>query len=313
MPNHVVVIGSINVDAILHIQRLPQPGETIQMDAFSKAAGGKGANQAVAAARSGAKTSFIGRVGDDANAAFMRGELVKNQIDTQYVATTADTETGQAYILLQASGQNSIIIQNGANFELTPADVQRAIGLIQAADFVVAELETPVAATAEAFKIAKAAGKVTILNPAPAQKELPEALLKNVDLIAPNETESELITGIPVTDEASMRQSAEYYHQLGIRGVVITLGSKGSFISLDGQATLVPAFKVKAVDTTAAGDTFIGALVSNLQPDLGNIVDAATYASMASSFTVQKLGAFPSIPMGDEVRAGLAKVKMSPA
>ncbi|KMO63787.1 ribokinase, partial [Lacticaseibacillus rhamnosus] len=117
----------------------------------------------------------------------------------------------------------------------------------------------------------------------------------------------------PVTDEASMRQSAAYYHQLGIRGVVITLGSKGSFISLDGQATLVPAFKVKAVDTTAAGDTFIGALVSNLQPDLGNIVDAATYASMASSFTVQKLGAFPSIPMGDEVRAGLAKVKMSPA
>ncbi|MBF5067391.1 ribokinase, partial [Salmonella enterica subsp. enterica serovar Istanbul] len=106
-------------------------------------------------------------------------------------------------------------------------DVQRAIGLIQAADFVVAELETPVAATAEAFKIAKAAGKVTILNPAPAQKELPEALLKNVDLIAPNETESELITGIPVTDEASMRQSAEYYHQLGLRGVVITLGSKG--------------------------------------------------------------------------------------
>jgi len=143
MPNHVVVIGSINVDAILHIQRLPQPGETIQMDAFSKAAGGKGANQAVAAARSGAKTSFIGRVGNDANAAFMRGELVKNQIDTQYVATTADTETGQAYILLQASGQNSIIIQHGANFELTPADVQRATGLIQSADFVVAELETP--------------------------------------------------------------------------------------------------------------------------------------------------------------------------
>ena len=228
MPNHVVVIGSINVDAILHIQRLPQPGETIQMDAFSKAAGGKGANQAVAAARSGAKTSFIGRVGNDANAAFMRGELVKNQIDTQYVATTADTETGQAYILLQASGQNSIIIQHGANFELTPADVQRATGLIQSADFVVAELETPVAATAEAFKIAKAADKVTILNPAPAQKDLPEALLKNVDLIAPNETESELITGIPVTDEASMRQSAAYYHQLGIRGVVITLGSKGS-------------------------------------------------------------------------------------
>ncbi len=226
MPNHVVVIGSINVDSILHIQRLPQPGETIKMDTFSQAAGGKGANQAVAAARSGAKTSFIGRVGDDANAAFMRGELVKNQIDTQYVATTVGTQTGQAYILLQASGQNSIIIQHGANFEVTPADVQRAADLIQSADFVVAEFETPVDATAEAFKIAKAAGKMTILNPAPAQKDLPAALLKNVDLIAPNETESELITGIPVVDEDSMRASAAYYHELGIRGVIITLGSK---------------------------------------------------------------------------------------
>lgn len=309
MPNHVVVIGSINVDSILHIQRLPQPGETIKMDTFSQAAGGKGANQAVAAARSGAKTSFIGRVGDDANAAFMRGELVKNQIDTQYVATTVGTQTGQAYILLQASGQNSIIIQHGANFEVTPADVQRAADLIQSADFVVAEFETPVDATAEAFKIAKAAGKMTILNPAPAQKDLPAALLKNVDFIAPNETESELITGIPVVDEDSMRASAAYYHELGIRGVIITLGSKGSFISLDGEATIVPAFKVKAVDTTAAGDTFIGALASVLQTDLKNIVTAATYASMASSFTVQKLGAFPSIPMGDEVRAALAKIK----
>lgn len=309
MPNHVVVIGSINVDSILHIQRLPQPGETIKMDTFSQAAGGKGANQAVAAARSGAKTSFIGRVGDDANAAFMRGELVKNQIDTQYVATTVGTQTGQAYILLQASGQNSIIIQHGANFEVTPADVQRAADLIQSADFVVAEFETPVDATAEAFKIAKAAGKMTILNPAPAQKDLPAALLKNVDLIAPNETESELITGISVVDEDSMRASAAYYHELGIRGVIITLGSKGSFISLDGEATIVPAFKVKAVDTTAAGDTFIGALASVLQTDLKNIVTAATYASMASSFTVQKLGAFPSIPMGDEVRAALAKIK----
>lgn len=309
MPNHVVVIGSINVDSILHIQRLPQPGETIKMDTFSQAAGGKGANQAVAAARSGAKTSFIGRVGDDANAAFMRGELVKNQIDTQYVATTVGAQTGQAYILLQASGQNSIIIQHGANFEVTPADVQRAADLIQSADFVVAEFETPVDAKAEAFKIAKAAGKMTILNPAPAQKDLPAALLKNVDLIAPNETESELITGIRVVDEDSMRASAAYYHELGIRGVIITLGSKGSFISLDSEATIVPAFKVKAVDTTAAGDTFIGALASVLQTDLKNIVTAATYASMASSFTVQKLGAFPSIPMGDEVRAALAKIK----
>ncbi|TLQ51390.1 ribokinase [Lacticaseibacillus casei] len=309
MPNHVVIIGSINVDAILHIQRLPKPGETMEMAAFLQAAGGKGANQAVAAARSGAKTSFIGRVGDDANAAFMRGELVKNKIDTQYVSTTSGEQTGQAYILLQASGQNSIIIQHGANFDLTPNDVQKAATLIQTADFVVAELETPVDATTEAFKIAKAAGKVTILNPAPAQKDLPLTLLKNVDLITPNETESELITGIPVTDEASMRASAAYYHELGIRGVIITLGSKGSFISLDGQATIVPAFKVKAVDTTAAGDTFIGALASVLQIDLKNIVEAATYASMASSFTVQKLGAFPSIPMGDDVKAKLDKIR----
>ncbi|KRK74246.1 ribokinase [Lacticaseibacillus nasuensis] len=307
MSNTVAVIGSINVDSILHIKALPQPGETIAMEAFSKAAGGKGANQAVAAARAGAATSFVGRVGDDANADFMLKQLADNGITTADITRTANQQTGQAYILLQASGQNSIIVQAGANFDLTEADIDAAKATIQAADFVIAQFETPIPAAIRAFTLAHEAGKLTILNPAPAKREIPEALLAVTDLIMPNETESEVITGIPVTDEASMAANAKYYHERGIAGVIITLGSTGSYVATQTVHEIVPAFKVKAVDTTAAGDTFIGALAAELRPDLSNLVAAVRYASKSSSFTVQKLGAFPSIPTRAVVAAALAE------
>ncbi|MHA3065426.1 ribokinase [Lacticaseibacillus saniviri] len=306
--NRVVVVGSINVDSILHIAQLPQPGETISMQDFSKAPGGKGANQAVAAARNGAQTSFIGRVGEDENGQLMLRELGGNNIETRYVQETVATQTGQAYILLQASGQNSIIIQHGANYALNADDVHAAHDLISRADFVVAECETPVEATIAAFEIAHAAGKQTILNPAPAQVSLPEALLRLTDFIIPNETEAEMITGITVTDLASMRTTATQLHQLGIAGVIITLGERGSYVSLGNIDELVPAFAVKAVDTTAAGDTFIGALASELQPDANNLPAAVRYASMASAFTVQTMGALPSIPRRDVVVATLEKI-----
>lgn len=297
MSNRVVILGSINVDNILHIQELPKPGETIEMADFSKAAGGKGANQAIAAVRSGAQTTFIGKIGDDANGQMMLTALKKDNINTENIGV-AKTQTGQAYILLVASGQNSIIIQHGANFELTPTDVQQAREAIVAADFVVAQAETPLDVAEEAFKIAHEAGKRTILNPAPAHQNLPKSLLAETDIIIPNETESTVITGIPVTDDISTyRENAEFYHRLGIAGVIITLGSAGSYVSTKQIQQQVPAFKVKAVDTTAAGDTFIGALSAVLLPDLSNLVAAATYASRASSLTVQHLGAFPSIPL----------------
>lgn len=305
MTNKIVIVGSINVDNILHIQSLPQPGETISMTAFSKAAGGKGANQAVAAARAAAQTSFIGRVGDDDNGRFMLAQLKSDGIATRDVQVTSGQQTGQAYILLQASGQNSIIIQHGANFDVTTADVEASTDTISAADFTIAQFETPISATIRAFELAHAAGKKTILNPAPAQADLPEQLLRATDLIMPNETESEVITGIKVKDEVSMKASADYFHRLGITAVIITLGAKGSYVSAPDLAQIIPAFKVKAVDTTAAGDTFIGAMAAELKPDLSNLAQAIRYASKASSFTVQTLGAFPSIPKRSTVEHAL--------
>jgi ribokinase len=265
------------------------------MNEFSKAAGGKGANQAVAAARSGAKTTFIGRIGNDDNGQFMLKQLQDNGIATSSVQVSA-TQTGQAYILLQESGQNSIIVQAGANGMVTPADIATNHEVIDQAVFLIAQVETPINATLAAFEYAHTVGVTTIFNPAPIQTSLPEALINVTDIIVPNETEAESITGIPVTDERSMHANADYFHRLGIRAVIVTLGSTGSYVSMDTIETIVPAFKVHAIDTTAAGDTFIGALAAELSPDLHNLIPAVTYASRASSLTVQKLGAFPSIP-----------------
>ncbi|GBG04765.1 ribokinase [Lactobacillus rodentium] len=294
--NKVTIIGSINVDNILHIKKLPQPGETIAMTEFSKAAGGKGANQAIASVRGENETVFVGRVGDDENGNFMLNQFKDNGIKIEHIVTSKNQQTGQAYILLQESGQNSIIIQHGANFDLSVEDVEAAKEDITSSDFVIAQFETPLEATIAAFKLAHEAGKITILNPAPARGDIPEELLKLTDIITPNETEAESITGIKVTDENSMQASAKYFHNLGVKGVIITLGSIGSYVSYGEISEVVPAFKVKAVDTTAAGDTFIGALASELKTDLSNIKESIIYASKSSSFTVQKLGAFPSIP-----------------
>lgn len=294
--NKVTIVGSINVDNILHIKKLPQPGETIAMTEFSKAAGGKGANQAVASSRADSKTVFVGRVGSDDNGRYMLNQFKDNGINIDHVAVTENQQTGQAYILLQESGQNSIIIQHGANFDVSASDVREAQDQIEDSDFVIAQFETPLDAIIEAFKIARNAGKATILNPAPARSDIPDELLKLTDLITPNETEVQSITGIEVVDEASMKKAADKLHEMGVKGIIITVGEKGSYVSYEDLEQIIPAFKVKAVDTTAAGDTFIGALASELKPDLSNLKESIIYASKSSSFTVQKLGAFPSIP-----------------
>lgn len=307
--NKVTIVGSINVDNIMHIKKLPQPGETIAMSEFSKAAGGKGANQAVASSRAKNETIFVGRVGDDDNGRFMLEQFKENGINVDYVAITPNQQTGQAYILLQETGQNSIIIQHGANFDVTAEDVRNAKSQIEDSDFVIAQFETPIEATIEAFKIAREAGKITILNPAPARTDIPEELLELTDLITPNETEAESITGIKVDSEESMKKSSEIFHQMGIKGVIITIGERGSYVSYEDIEEIVPAFKVKAVDTTAAGDTFLGALSSELKPDLSNLRDSVIYASKSSSFTVQKLGAFPSIPTREVVEDALKEKK----
>lgn len=304
MVNHVVVLGSINVDTTYHVNRFPQPGETIAAQSKSSAPGGKGANQAVAAARSGAQTAFVGAVGSDNEGQYMLEALKENGIDTSHINIDKYHGTGSAAITLDANGQNDIMVYGGANQAMQPGEFGDLSELLAHTDFLIAQFETPQAVALDLFKQAKEQGVTTVLNPAPAHEIMPE-LLQYTDVIAPNETECALLTGIELTDEDSMLKSADYFRERGVKHLLITLGDRGVFYSTPDDHGLVPAFKVKAVDTTAAGDTFIGALCSQLEKDLANVEDSLRYAQRASSLTVQRMGAMPSIPTGEDVKAAL--------
>lgn len=301
MTNKVIVLGSLNIDTTMHVGRLPLPGETLKMSDLSTSGGGKGANQAISAARSGASTSFIGSVGNDFQGQQMK-EILKNEgINIENIVESTEG-TGQAFILLQESGENSILIYGGANQTIDEESLTQATPMIDDAQFIIAQFETPLEITQKAFELAKKSGTKTILNPAPAQSIVSE-LMQTVDLIIPNETEAEILTGIKVVDEESCLKASEELIGKGAKNVIITLGSKGAFYYLESKEYgLIPAFKVNAVDTTAAGDTFIGALCSQLELDFSNIKDAIKYASKASSIAVQRFGAIPSIPTSDEIK-----------
>ena len=299
--NKVTVIGSINLDTNLRVAQMAKPGETIHAKEHYSAAGGKGANQAVAAARSGCAVSFVGAVGDDAPGKEMLALLKKENINLDGVKEVANESTGQAFITVDDSGQNSITIYSGANYAFDQDDIEQNSDLIAASDFVVAQFETPIEATIQGFKIARQNSAKTILNSAPAITEIPAELLQVTDIIIPNETEAATITGVEVVDEKSAKKAADKLHELGVSAVIITIGNKGAFYDFQDKQGLIPAFKVKAVDTTAAGDTFIGAMTSILKPDFSNLSDAITFANKASSLTVQGYGAQPSIPTKAEV------------
>lgn len=299
--NTITVVGSINLDRTIRVKQMPKPGETMHTKEIFSAGGGKGANQAVAAKRSEAATNFIGAVGNDEAGAMMRELLSEEGIELAGVQTLEKQATGQAYIIVDDQGENSIMIHSGANNAFTPKQVQAYADVIKASDFVIAQFESTLESTIEAFKIAREADVKTILNPAPALENVPEELLKVTDMIIPNETETEILTGIKVTDEASMKAAADHLHQLGIEAVIITIGSKGAFYDVKGRTGIVPAFKVNAVDTTAAGDTFIGAMSSVLMKDFSNLEQAIKYGNQASSLTVQRFGAQPSIPYKNEL------------
>ncbi|MDT2760084.1 ribokinase [Enterococcus xiangfangensis] len=300
--NTITIIGSINLDRTIRVKQMPKPGETMHTKEIFSAGGGKGANQAVAAKRSEAATNFIGAVGNDAAGEMMRGLLADEGIELAGVQTLEKQATGQAYIIVDDQGENSIMIHSGANNVFTPQQVQEQADVIKASDFVIAQFESTLESTVEAFKIAREAGVKTILNPAPALEHVPEELLKVTDMIVPNETETEILTGIKVTDEASLKAAADQLHQLGIEAVIITIGSKGAYYDVQGRNGIIPAFKVNAVDTTAAGDTFIGAMSSVLANDFSNLEEAIEYGNKASSLTVQRFGAQPSIPYKNELK-----------
>lgn len=304
MSNKIAILGSINVDTTYHVERFPQPGETISAISKSSAPGGKGANQAVAAARSGAKTYFVGKVGDDNEGKFMLEALREEHVDTDCIVVDKVHGTGTAMVTLDVNGQNHIMVYGGANQALLKEDLENTDKVLDSVDFLISQFETPQDVTAAAFKEAKNHGVITFLNPAPAH-EIDSEVLKYTDIIAPNETESAILTGIKLNGEDSMLKTAEYFADKGVDNLLITLGSRGVFYSTSNGHGLVPAFKVKAVDTTAAGDTFVGAMASQLHTNLDNIEEALVYGQRASSLTVQKMGAMPSIPFGDQVEEAL--------
>ncbi|HEH1198082.1 TPA: ribokinase [Staphylococcus aureus] len=301
MTNKVVILGSTNVDQFLTVERYAQPGETLHVEEAQKAfGGGKGTNQAIATARMQADTTFITKIGTDGVADFILEDFKVAHIDTSYIIKTAEAKTGQAFITVNAEGQNTIYVYGGANMTMTPEDVINAKDAIINADFVVAQLEVPIPAIISAFEIAKAHGVTTVLNPAPA-KALPNELLSLIDIIVSNETEAELLSGIKVTNEQSMKDNANYFLSIGIKTVLITLGKQGTYFATKNQSQHIEAYKVNAIDTTAAGDTFIGAFVSRLNKSQDNLADAIDFGNKASSLTVQKHGAQASIPLLEEV------------
>ncbi|MDO4912649.1 MAG: ribokinase [Lactobacillus sp.] len=298
--NKVTIIGSINLDRTIKAKRIPEGGETLHADEIFTAGGGKGANQAVASARLGADTHLIGAVGQDADGKNLLADLAKDGVNVDAVVKLADLQTGQAFIMLDANSENRIMVYGGANLGMPDEQVIKHKQIISDSDFVVAQFEMQESNIIAGFKLARESNTVTVLNPAPAKKMSPE-LLALTDVIIPNETEAALLTGVKVEDEAGMLKASQKLHELGIKVVLITVGSKGTFYSYAGKTGLIPAFKVKAVDTTAAGDTFIGAFCSYLKPDFSNLEEAITFSNKASSLTVQREGAQPAIPFLKEI------------
>ncbi|WP_171963712.1 ribokinase [Cronobacter sakazakii] len=298
-----VVLGSINADHILNLEAFPAPGETVTGSQYQVAFGGKGANQAVAAGRSGADIAFIACVGEDDIGERIRQQLSRDNIDVAPVRTVAGESTGVALIFVNGEGENVIGIHAGANAALTPERVNEQREKIANARALLMQLESPVESVIAAARIAHENQTTVILNPAPA-RALSDELLALVDIITPNETEAEKLTGVKVSDDESAGQAAAVLHQKGIETVIITLGSRGVWLSVNGEGQRVPGFRVKAVDTIAAGDTFNGALMTALLEGTP-MLEAIRFAHAAAAIAVTRPGAQPSVPWRDEIDAFL--------
>lgn len=293
------VLGSINADHILNLAQFPRPGETVIGKQYQVAFGGKGANQAVAAGRSGADIAFIACVGADDVGHRVREQLASDGIDVSPVEIIDDNSTGVALIFVNGEGENSIAIHAGANAALTPQRVERHQQTIADASALLMQLESPLESVLAAARIAHQHQTQVILNPAPAT-ELSNELLSLVDMITPNETEAEILTGIAVKSDEDAARAAAALHAKGIGKVLITLGSRGVWLSDNGQGQRIAGFRVKAVDTIAAGDTFNGALITALleqQP----MEKAVRFAHAAAAIAVTRPGAQPSVPWREEI------------
>lgn len=298
---HVVVVGSTNFDMVARAERLPREGESMMVKNLKFFPGGKGANQAVAVARMGAKTSFIGAVGKDMIGDYLLQGLASNGIDTTWVKRDETRTTGCAFILLFPNGNNCITVYPAANFTLTPADLERARDVIERADALATVLEIPLEVVEAALRLARNAGKLTVLDAGP-PRHCPTEILKLADIVSPNETELAHLTGEEVTGRTSARAAAEKLLGLGVRTVVLKLGSDGSMLVTPRTAKHFPACKIDPVDPTAAGDAFTAALTVQLAAGM-ELEEAIRFANCAGALAATKLGAQPSMPTRQEVEA----------
>jgi ribokinase len=291
------------MDIVLKVEHMAKIGETIFAKSIATIPGGKGANQAIASRRMGSDVFMIGKVGLDTNGEYLVNKLKSDGINTDYVFKDNNETTGTAIINVNSEGNNSIVVVAGANMNINLDEIKQSYSIIKDCDVVIAQFETPSEITMEAFNYAKSKGVTTILNPAPAKK-INQDLLKYVDIIIPNETEAYDITGVLVNDLESAKKAALHFISMGVNTVIITLGSKGAALITKERAELIPAIKVNAIDSTAAGDSFIGAVASKLgTKDLSyeNIKKAIIFGNRVSSIVVQRAGAQPSIPTMKEV------------
>lgn len=290
----VVVVGSVNMDLMLRAPHLPRPGETVMGREFAQAPGGKGANQAVAAARLGARVSFVGCVGDDALGTQCRAELEASAIDVRHLYTIANEATGIAMIASDDAGENSIVLAPGANNALSCAHIDAAAGLFQDAEILVLQLESPLPTVLHAMHVARNHKVAVLLNPAPA-RQLPVNTLRGLDILVLNTVEAAMLSDMVVSSLQQASASAEFFRSCGVQTVIVTMGSDGLVLADDHGTMAYPAPHVKAVDSTGAGDTFVGALAGELTRGR-SMLDAVNFAQRAAAFSVTGRGAQASMP-----------------
>ncbi|MGA2030877.1 MAG: ribokinase [Thermoguttaceae bacterium] len=303
----IVVVGSVNADMVIKSRRIPAPGETVTGGEFVMAAGGKGANQAVAAARLGAEVTLVAKVGQDALGDAAIEGYRKEGIRTDCIFRDPQQPTGVALIMVDQQGENLISVASGANHCLSPAEVDRAREFLRAADMLLVQLEIPMETVCHAAALAAEAGVPVMLNPAPAAP-LDDRLLRLVTWLTPNESETQRLTGLAVADEASAALAAARLLAGGVRQVVVTLGARGALLCHAGGATMIPGYRVEAVDSTAAGDAFNGALACALARGQSG-EEAVRQAHLAAAFSVTRLGAQPSLPTAEQLQQFQSRVE----
>jgi ribokinase len=306
--SQIVVVGACMIDLISYVPRFPQMGETLHGTEFRMGYGGKGANQAIMAAKLGSKVVMVSKVGDESFGAGTLENFKKNGVSTDFVYKSKEEFSGVAPIFVTPKGENSIVIVSGANNKLTAMEIEKASNEIKQSSYLICQLEIEVELSLIALRLAKKLGVSTILNPAPARSSLPEEIYKLTDIFCPNESEAELLTGKKINSMEDIEEMAKQFVTAGAKSVIITLGENGCYVLSNGVGKHVPANKVSVVDSTGAGDAFVGALAHFL--DLGiDIFESSKRASAVATISVQGKGTQSSFPEQDQLPSELLRSK----